>query len=144
METDFFDIVTGVLQGDTSSPYQFIICLDNVLQTTIDLMKENGFTQEKVRIRRYTAQTIMDTDYADDIVQAESLLVSLERPTGGIGLYVNSVKTEYMCFNQRGNISTLNGGALKLMDTFTYLGSSVSSTENDINTRLAKAWTTID
>ena len=30
------------------------------------------------------------------------------------------------------------------MDKFTYLGSSVSSTKNDINIRLAKAWTTID
>ena len=30
------------------------------------------------------------------------------------------------------------------MDKFTYLGSSVSSTENDIDTRLTKAWTAID
>ena len=30
------------------------------------------------------------------------------------------------------------------VDKFTYLGSSVSSTETDINTRLAKAWTPID
>ena len=49
-----------------------------------------------------------------------------------------------MCFNQTGEISTLNGSSLKLFDKFTYLGSSVSSTETDINTRLAKAWTAID
>ena len=48
------------------------------------------------------------------------------------------------CFNQRGNISILNGNSLKLVDKFTYLGSSVSSTETDINTRLAKAWTAHD
>ena len=30
------------------------------------------------------------------------------------------------------------------MDRFTYLGSSVSSTEKDIDTRLTKAWTAID
>ena len=53
-------------------------------------------------------------------------------------------KAEYMCFNQRGDISTLNGSSLKLVDKFTYLGNSISPTENDINTRLAKAWTTID
>ena len=35
----------------------------------------------------------------------------------------------------------LNGGSLKPADKFPYLGSSVSSTENDISTRLAKAWT---
>ena len=32
----------------------------------------------------------------------------------------------------------------KLKVVFTYLGSSVSSTEKDINTRLTKAWTAID
>ena len=49
-----------------------------------------------------------------------------------------------MCFNQTGNISTLGGSSLKLVDKFTYLGSSVSSTEKDIDTRLTKAWTAID
>ena len=49
-----------------------------------------------------------------------------------------------MCFNQRGDISTLNGSSLKLVDKFTYQGSSVSSTETDINTQLAKAWTAIN
>ena len=38
----------------------------------------------------------------------------------------------------------LNGSSLKLVNKFTYLGSSVSSTETDINTRLAKACTAID
>ena len=49
-----------------------------------------------------------------------------------------------MCFNQRGDIATLTGGALKLVDKLTYLRSIISSTKNDINTRLAKAWTAID
>ena len=49
-----------------------------------------------------------------------------------------------MGFNQTGDISTLEGTSLKLVDRFSYLGSSVSSTEKDINTRLTKAWTAID
>ena len=49
-----------------------------------------------------------------------------------------------MCYNQTGDITTLDGTPLKLVDTFTYLGSSVSSTEKDIDTRLTKAWTAID
>ena len=49
-----------------------------------------------------------------------------------------------MCFNQTGDISTQNGSSLKLVDKFTYLGSSVSSTETDIDTWLAKAWTAIN
>ena len=47
-----------------------------------------------------------------------------------------------MCFNQTGEISSLNGSSLKLVDKFTNLESCVSSTETDIDTRLAKAWTT--
>ena len=90
-------------------------------------------------------------DHADDIVlltnaptQAETLLHSLKRAAAGIGLHVNAHKTKYMCFNQTDDISTLNVSSLKLVDKFTYLGSSVSSTETDINTRLTKAWTTTD
>ena len=49
-----------------------------------------------------------------------------------------------MCYNQTGDISTQEGTSLKLVDKFTYLGSSVSSTEKDIDTRLTKAWTAID
>ena len=49
-----------------------------------------------------------------------------------------------MCYNQTGDISTLEGTSLKLVDNFTYLGSSVSSTEKDIDTRLTKARTAID
>ena len=49
-----------------------------------------------------------------------------------------------MYYNQTGDISTLDGTPLKLLDKFTYLGSSVSSTEKDIDKRLTKAWTAIN
>ena len=101
--------------------------------------------------RRYRAKTITDADYADDIAllantpdQTETLLHSLERAAADIGLNVNALKTEYMCYNQTGDISTLDGTPLKLVDKFTYLGSSVESTEKDIETRLTKAWTAIN
>ena len=88
----------------------------------------------------------MDADYADDLAllanapaQAETLLPSLEQSAVGIGLHVNANKTEYMCFIQTGYISTQNGSSLKLVHQFTFLGSSVSSTDSDINTCLAKA-----
>ena len=54
-DTDCFDIVAGVLQGDTLLPYLFMICLDYVLRTSIDLMEDNGFTLAKVKSRRYPA-----------------------------------------------------------------------------------------
>ncbi len=104
-------------------------------------MKDNGFKLAKERSRRYPAQTITDADYDDNIAllaktrdQAENQLHSLERAAAGIGLHANTDKTEYVGFNQRGYICTLKGGLLKLVDKFTYLGSSVSSNENDINT----------
>ena len=49
-----------------------------------------------------------------------------------------------MCYDETGDISTLEGTPLKLVDKFTYLGSSVASTEKDIETRLTKAWTAIN
>ena len=76
--------------------------------------------------------------------QAETVLHSLEQATRDIGLQVYAQKTEYMCLNQTGDISTQGRCSLKLDDKFTYLGSSGSSTEKDIDTWLAKAWTATD
>ena len=105
----------------------------------------------KEKSRRYSLQTITDADSADDMAllaivqtQADTLLHSLERAAVGIGLHVNAHKTEYMCFDQTGDISTLNDSSLKLVDKFTYLGISVLSTETEINMILAKAWTAIN
>ena len=99
-DTEYFDIIAGVLQGDTLVPYLFIICLNYVLRTSIDKIRENGFELTKKRSRRYPAKTITDADYADDIAllantpnQAETLLHSLERAAAGIGLHVNALKT---------------------------------------------------
>ena len=94
----------------------------------------------------YPAKTITDTDYADDIAlpantpaQAESRLHRLQRAAAGIGFHLNAHKTECMCFNQAGYTFTRNGSYLKLTDNFSYLRSCISSTETDMNTRLAKA-----
>ena len=114
-------------------------------------MKENGFKMAKERSRRYPAPTIKETDYGDDIAllanipaHAESQLHSLERVVGGLSLHVNADKTQYMCFKHRGDIFTLKGGHLKVVDKFTYLKSSASSIEKDIKTWLAHAWRAIN
>ena len=122
-----------------------------MLRTLIDKIKENSFELTKKRSKSYPTKTITNPDYTDEIAiqanapaRAETLLHRLEPAAAGIGLHVNAHKMEYMCFNQTGDISTLGGSSLKLVDKFTYLGSSVSSTETDIDTRLAKAGTAID
>ena len=65
----------------------------------------------------------MDVDYVYDIAhltniptQVESLLHSLLQTAGGIGFHVNTDKMEYMCFNQKRAICTLNSDSLKLMN----------------------------
>ena len=83
------------------------------ISTPIDYLKLNenaivyidGLKLTKER-KRYSAKTITDTDYADDIsflanapVQAKTLLHSQERFTAGISFHVNAHKTEYMSFN---------------------------------------------
>ena len=55
----------------------------------------------------------MDADYANTPTQAESLLHCLDQAAGGIGFHMNADKTEYICFNWEGAISTLNGEPLK-------------------------------
>ena len=122
-DTEYFDIVAGVLQGDTLAPCLFIICLDYILRTSIDKIRENGFELTKKRSKRYPAKTITDADYTDDLallantpIRAETLLLSLDWAAAGIGLHVNAHKTEYMCYNQTGNITTLDGASLGLVD----------------------------
>ena len=66
-DTELFEINSGVLQGDTLAPLLFIITLDYVLRTSIDLHKDLGLTLQKSRGRRYPTVTISDADYADDL-----------------------------------------------------------------------------
>ena len=84
--SNFFDIVTGVLQGDTLALFLFIIGL------------KNGFKQKKARSRQYPAETII-TD-ADNI-------------TKSICFNINSDKTEFMHFKRGAAISTLNVNPMK-------------------------------
>ena len=60
-------------------------------KTSIDKMEEKGFKLTKERTRRYPAQTITNTDYADDIAllanaptKVETLLHCLEWASAGI------------------------------------------------------------
>ena len=46
-DTNFFDVVDGDLQEDTWASYMFILFQDYVLPTSVNLIKENGFTLKK-------------------------------------------------------------------------------------------------
>ena len=46
-DANFVDNVIRVLQGDTLEPHTFMVRFDYVIRTSIDLIKENGFTIKK-------------------------------------------------------------------------------------------------
>ena len=96
-------------------------------------------------------ETMTDAVCADNLhllintqAQAESQLLSQEQAVGSIGFYMNANKTEYKCFKQKGVISTQNCKPLKLEDQFPYLGSNISSTENNVKIHLAKVLHAVD
>ena len=59
-ETEFLDILAEVLQGDTLTPFLFIICLDYVLTISVDKCNEYGRTLELERSRRLPTKKITD------------------------------------------------------------------------------------
>ena len=46
-DTDYFDIVARVLQGDMLAPYLFIICLDYILRTSINNIRETALSWQR-------------------------------------------------------------------------------------------------
>ena len=48
-DTNFFNIVAGVKQRNTLEPNLLNFCLDYELRTSVDLIKEIGFTSKKTR-----------------------------------------------------------------------------------------------
>ena len=150
-DTEFFDILAGMLQGDTLAPFLFAICLDYVLRISVDKCNEYSLTLELARSRRFHTKKITDADYADDLAllsdnsyNAQKLLHILEKSAAFIGLHVNATKTEYMYYNQDSTTKTLNKTLLKKADDFVYLGSNITSTEKDVPIRILKAWAALD
>ena len=52
--TGLFDIIAEVLQRDTLAPYLFIIDLNYLRWTLIDIIKENGFILKKKKVKDQT------------------------------------------------------------------------------------------
>jgi len=149
-ETEWFNMYTGVMQGDTLSPYLFIIVLDYVLrQTTKGKEEELGITLTPRKTRRVGPKTVTYLDFADNLAiisnhvnQAQTFLYQLEDAARTVGLTINSSKTKVMTFNQprEVNLLTREGKKLDIVSEFKYLGSRMSSTEKDITARIQQAW----
>ena len=103
----------------------------------------------------YSAETMTDADYTDDPalvanipVPAKFWLHNLEQAARGIGLCMKANKTKFIYFKQERTIFTLSGKPLKSVDHFIYLGSNISSSENNANICIWKGlncnWQVID
>ena len=151
-DTEPFQILAGVLQGDTLAPFLFIVALDYALRCAINGREEElGFTLTRRASRRVPAKTLTDLDFADDISLISSsvqkaceLLVEVERQCLRIGLGMNTKKTKVMAENvENPEIRTLDGTVLEVVKDFNYLGAWIASTQNDIRIRRARAWSAL-
>ena len=149
-ETEPFDILAGILQGDTLAPFLFIIVIDYIMRVSVDRIKECGLLYQPRKSSRYPALHITDADFADDIAllsdnltNAQALLSALESAANCTGLYLNETKTECIPINirNRQEIKTLTNNMLKFVDDYKYLGSHIMDSEKDFNIRKALAWT---
>ena len=151
-DTESFEILAGVLQGDTLAPFLFIVALDYALRCAIDGREEElGFTLTKRASRRVPAKMVTDLDFADDISllsdsvqKACSLLHEVERHCLRIGLGMNTKKTKVMAENvDNPEVRSLDGTLLEVVEDFNYLGAWIASTQKDIRIRRARAWSAL-
>ena len=77
---------------------------------SLDNNRELGFTQTEINSRRYPAEQLTDTEYADDIavtsntLKDANILLKIESAAKEIGLCINTDKTENININQNNNM----------------------------------------
>ena len=102
-ETEYFDIVSGVLQVDTLAPFLFILVLDYVLRISMD--KQYKTIQKTFCLSQGEAPDIQPStalDFADDLAitsntvnNAQSLIHALEAAFAYVGLYAIKLKQSF-------------------------------------------------
>ena len=135
LSPDYFEILAGVLQGNTLAPYLFVIMVDYIMRKTIGEDGDRlGFQLSKRRSRRVGPIVITDLDFADDLAlltteidEAHEILTRLEKEAAKGGLHLNVPKTEMMLYNQDNikKIKAEDGRDIKLVEDIKYLVSYV-------------------
>ena len=147
--SEFIDITTGVLQGDTLAPFLFVIMIDYVMRLAERVSGSVGLELVARKSSRRDAIKICDADFADDIAlinsnmtHAQLFLSNVEKYAGDIGLSINSKKTEYIILGKSiadTGLMTKEGNIKRVYD-FKYLGCWIMNTKKDMLTRIGQAW----
>jgi len=134
----WFHVKKGVRQECNLSP-----CLFNILAEQVTQKALRGFTGGF----RIGGRTISNFRYADYIVllatstkELQELVSCVERVTKEYNMLVNATKTKVMSNNDFTLEISVDGGRLEQVDSFTYLGSRVTSNADcvsDVKSRLA-------
>ena len=110
---------------------------------------EIGFTIKPYRSRSVKAESLSDTDFADDIAliadtvkEVETLMQEVERVAASVGLKMNEGKTKFITQNIENpdSIKSLSNSTIEYVEDFTYLGSRITDSESDIRVRKGRAW----
>ena len=145
--SDFFDITTGVLQGDTAAPYLFFIVLDYALRIAF-LNPKLGFEVQPRKSSRHPAIHFTDLDFADDLIivtvdvqHAQELLRALEDAAVEVGLIINCKKTKVLACGKIPpfSITLRDDSPIEHVSDFEYLGSWIRTSDKDISIRKALA-----
>ena len=139
-----FEIVSGVLSGDTLAPFLFIIVLDYVLRLSLDSMYGKGI-EIQPRSRRHPAKHLTDLDFADDLAlfaqtvkDKEAVLQSLEQAAAQVRLCCDETKIEFISSTPEiEELKSLSGASIKRVDDFEYLGSYIMDSGKDFRTKKA-------
>ena len=151
--SSWYNIVTGVRQGDIWSPMLFGLAIDFVMRAAVD-KNNSGLTLIPRRSSRYPEVKLADLDYADDIALFEESETKMAETTeairvaaGKLGLQMSFKKTEILPIQHQSSKTTPavplgNEGIIKVVDHFKYLGaysSADGSNAKEINHRIGKA-----
>ena len=140
--TDFFEVKTGVKQGDIPSPFFFIITMDYIMRRAMDNL-QFGI--------RWRDAPLMDLDFADDLALIaekcdviQPMADKLSKLSERVCLTIRKEKTKVQKFGDIVDDETiiLDNWDLETVQNFTYLGNIQScsgDTEVDVNCRISKA-----
>ncbi|KAL8572721.1 hypothetical protein ACOMHN_030303 [Nucella lapillus] len=147
-ETESFSTLSGVLQGDTLSPFLFITVLDSVLQQT--LREEDGFTVKRRRSLRHPETKLYALAYADDIAIISDTPDGAERTfhrfvssASRLGLEISKPKTEVIHIGDSdppGPTTFPCGERVSECSEFKYLGVCTASPSHVVDARFDQAW----